>query len=348
MERYAGLRRRADHFNDSNNGNASIRIIGTICDITERKQAEQTVQNEIRLREEAYQFAERVERDTANQLRLVVDAAPLLISYVDTELRYRFVNQAYADLFGKSREQIVGSTVVEVIGQAAFEVARHRIEAVFAGEQLTYETIYPYNEGKLSRHVHADMVPDIDETGHVRGYVVVINDITQRKSTEQRERLLAELSGRVRFLADTETILYESARMVGEFTGANRSLFGEIKQGESDAATITIYRDFVQEGVPSLAGMTRPLLSFGRSINEALRAGKVTASERYSPGRMYPAGIPRCVYRIRHSCLYWCPYSSRRAMGITFDVASLRATFLVYRGTRITRRCSRKHSPCRG
>lgn len=390
------------HFRDADNGSSATRIIGTIADITERKEAEQTVQNEIRLRQEAYEFAERVEHDAADQLRLVTDAAPLLISYIDREMRYRFVNQGYADWFGKPKEQIVGRTVAEVIGQAAFQASRQRIEAVLSGERLTYETTLPYDEGKTPRYIHADMVPDIAEDGTVRGYVAVVVDETKRKQaedearvqreeiatvfervtdafaafdhewnityvnpaaervlgrsasdlvgknhwdefvgtrdtvvyteymravqeqvpvafevhyevlgwfeirgypspsglsvyfrditaekranaereeTERRERLLTDLSEQVRFLSDPEVILYESARMVGEFTGASRALFGEVKQGATDAATISVYRDFVQDGVPSIAGMTRPLLSFGRGVIESLRAGQVTASE---------------------------------------------------------------------
>lgn len=387
---------RGRHFRDTDNAGSATRIIGTIADITERKEAEQTVQNEVRLRQEAYEFAERVEHDAADQLRLVTDAAPLLISYIDREMRYRFVNQGYAEWFGKPKEQIVGQTIAEVIGQAAFQASRQRIEAVLSGERLTYEATIPYDEGKMPRYIHADMVPDLDENGRVRGYVAVVSDITERKVTEQeaqergqqvisifesmtdafygldrewrftymnaqagrllrrnqeeligrviwdefpeatkthfgqeyhralrenvsvtveefyppldtwfeihaypsaaglsvyflditarkelerRERLLSELAGRIRFLPDPEVILYESARMVGEFTGASRALFGEVKQGTTDAATISVYRDFVQDGVFSIAGMTRPLLSFGRGVIESLRAGQVTASE---------------------------------------------------------------------
>ncbi|MBC8135363.1 MAG: PAS domain S-box protein [Fibrella sp.] len=384
------------HFRDNGVGGTSPRIIGTIRDITDIKEAEQTVQNEVRLRQEAYEFAQRVERDAADQLRLVTDAAPLLISYVDRDLRYRLVNQGYADWFGVPKEQIVGRTVAEVIGQAAFQASLQRIEKVLSGERLSYEATLPYDEGRTPRYVHADMVPDVTEDGTVRGYVAVVidetmrkraeddaqkqrdeistvferitdavvafdhewrftfanraaerltgrtasdllgkshwdefsatqgtiieteyrravreqvpvqfdqfypplntwfevhaypspsglsvyfRDVTEEKWAERRERLLSELSERVRFLPDPDVILYESARTVGEFTGASRATFGEIEAGDSDDATISVYRDYVREGVPSIAGLTRPLLSFGRKVIESLRSGRVTASE---------------------------------------------------------------------
>ncbi|MBC7808399.1 MAG: PAS domain S-box protein [Akkermansiaceae bacterium] len=394
---------RGKHFRDAGSGGASTRIIGTIADITERKEAEQTVRNEVRLRQEAYEFAERVERDAADQLRLVTDAAPLLISYVDREMRYRLVNQGYAEWFGVPKEQIIGRTVAEVIGQAAFQASRERIDAVLSGKRLTYETTLPYDEGRMPRHVHADMVPDVGEDGTVRGYVAVVVDETKRKRAEdeaqkqrdevatvfervtdafcafdhgwrftfvnraaerllgrsasdllgkihwdeygatlgtiveteyrravrdqapvefevhygpllgwfevraypspsglsvyfrditaqrqaraegeereRREQFRDNLSERVRLISDPDAVLYEAARLIGEFTGASRATFGEIESGETDDATISIYRDFVQEGVPSIAGMTRPLLPFGRKVIESLRSGQVMASE---------------------------------------------------------------------
>ncbi|MES2463631.1 MAG: PAS domain S-box protein [Armatimonadota bacterium] len=107
-------------------------------------------------------------------------------------------------------------------------------------------------------------------------------DITDRKLAEERDRFLNALSEQMRSLLDPDIVLYEAARMVGEFTGVSRALFGEVQEapgGDPDAATISVHHDFVRAGVPSIAGMTRPLLSFGREIIDDLRAGKVTASE---------------------------------------------------------------------
>ncbi|MBC8103630.1 MAG: PAS domain-containing protein, partial [Cytophagales bacterium] len=53
------------------------RLLGTVRDITEVEQATRTA------------------REIAAQLRFITDAAPLLISYVDAGLRYRFVNEGY-------------------------------------------------------------------------------------------------------------------------------------------------------------------------------------------------------------------------------------------------------------
>jgi PAS domain-containing protein len=43
-------------------------------------------------------------RDSEQQLRLITDALPVLVSYVDTGERLRFCNKTYEDWFGRSRD----------------------------------------------------------------------------------------------------------------------------------------------------------------------------------------------------------------------------------------------------
>jgi len=136
----------------------------------------------------------RATERVAAEIRLVTDAAPLLIAYVGPDLRYRFVNRGYSDWFGLSRERIVGSTVPEVIGAAAFEKVRPLAGRALAGERVSYEALMPYADGERPRFVHGEMVPDVGADGAVRGYVVVLSDVSARRAAEaERERLLAEL-----------------------------------------------------------------------------------------------------------------------------------------------------------
>ena len=45
---------------------------------------------------------------------LVLEHAPALIAYLDTELRYRFANRRYGGVVGAEPEEIVGKRVADV------------------------------------------------------------------------------------------------------------------------------------------------------------------------------------------------------------------------------------------
>jgi PAS domain S-box-containing protein len=135
--------------------------------------------------------AEHQAAQVAADLRLITDAAPLLIAYIGADLRYRFVNKGYADWFGRSQNEIIGRAAQSVIGPTAFAKVRTRLLAALGGERLTFEEKLAYGEGHV-RYVHADYVPDRGEDGAVHGVVAVVSDITARREAEQaREAALA-------------------------------------------------------------------------------------------------------------------------------------------------------------
>jgi len=68
-------------------------------------------------------------------LSLITDSLPALIAHVDANLRYRFVNKAYAQMLGLPKERIVGSTIKELAGDAAFKAMVPYIMEVMSGKK---------------------------------------------------------------------------------------------------------------------------------------------------------------------------------------------------------------------
>lgn len=135
----------------------------------------------------ALKHAEETLRQSENQLRLITDAIPALISYVDREHRYRFVNQSYTDWFARAPEEIVGRHLSEVMGEAAYAAILPNLERVFSGEEFEFEQLMPYREGE--RIIHVSYVPDFDAaTGKVQGVCALVRDISENKKAEARLR----------------------------------------------------------------------------------------------------------------------------------------------------------------
>ena len=153
----------------------SILWQGYIQDITHRKLAEKALQ----------------ERE--NELRLIMDAAPALISYLDTDFRYLRVNKTYENWFCFHEDQILGHTAQEIIGEKAWGIVSPYLERARSGERVSFDYQIPYGTGK-PRWVHGNYIPDRDANGNVKGVVVHVTDIEDRKKAELERQKFVSLA----------------------------------------------------------------------------------------------------------------------------------------------------------
>ena len=141
------------------------------------------------------QVDEREER-----IRLITDAVPGLIAYVNADQHIGFVNEGYAARLGLSKEEAIGKHLRDVRGEAAYRDAVPYIEAVLSGQEVKYEGERQFGDGP-ARHYLSHLIPNFGDDGKVLGYFALFMDITERKqaeralrNSEERYRKLVELS----------------------------------------------------------------------------------------------------------------------------------------------------------
>jgi PAS domain S-box-containing protein len=131
-------------------------------------------------------------RNSETELRLVTDALPVLISFVTSDERYGMVNKAYESWFGLPPQAVVGRTLEDVLGKAAYEKMRPFVRRGLAGEHFSFEQHgVPYRLGG-TKDVSVTFVPRRDPSGVVDGYVALIEDITARRQLQAKAELLAQ------------------------------------------------------------------------------------------------------------------------------------------------------------
>jgi PAS domain S-box-containing protein len=136
----------------------------------------------------------RVEADLAAreaELRLIADAMPALIAFIDRTFTYRFANAAYEAWIGRRPEHVVGRTIEELLGTAEFEARRPLIEQAMAGADVQFERSWPHPDGR-PRDAAIRYIPNRSQTGEVVGIYVFVQDITDRKQTEELLALRAQ------------------------------------------------------------------------------------------------------------------------------------------------------------
>ena len=126
--------------------------------------------------------AEKQAQERENQLQLIADAVPVLISYVDKDKRYRFNNKAYETWFGHKAEEIYGKHLSEMLGEAAYRNILSHVEEALSGKKVRFENILPYKDGG-ERYVIATYVPHFGRENEVLGFYAEVNDITQQQQS---------------------------------------------------------------------------------------------------------------------------------------------------------------------
>jgi PAS domain S-box-containing protein len=126
-------------------------------------------------------------RRSAQQLSLIANALPVLIAYLDADLCYRYVNKTFADWWQIPVHQAVGRSIAEALGLEAFEAIRPYFEAVLRGETLTFDREILHPDGR-KRLCHAYYAPHFDEARRILGIVTLVEDVTERRRSEQALR----------------------------------------------------------------------------------------------------------------------------------------------------------------
>ena len=110
------------------------------------------------------------------QLRLFTDNIPESIAYINTERRYKFVNNTFLTQRGKARHEVIGRTTEDVLGLAAAELAAPFVKRALAGETVEYERLVVTVGGGPRWH-RIRTVPDVGPNGVTQGLYVVGTDI---------------------------------------------------------------------------------------------------------------------------------------------------------------------------
>ncbi len=202
-------------------------------------------------------------QQSESRLRLITDNLPMLISYVDTNRQVLFINRTGVAWSGRSLEELVGGSIAGLFAVDSYRVAGGSIARAIAGRVGQLEETLAFPDG-VKRIVEASFIPDFaDSDGlpadaeKVRGFFVVMTDVTLRKESEEqlRQALKMEAVGRL-----TGGVAHDFNNLLGIIVG-NLDLAG-LDLGDRPAERSLIDRAIgaAERG----ASLTQRLLAFSR------------------------------------------------------------------------------------
>lgn len=230
-------------------------------------------------------------------MRLMTDALPVSISYADSEERYRFANRTYKQWFNVTDEEIYGKRLKEALGTDWYNVVKGYVERALAGEVVRCDLNVPHTDGG-TRQLEALLVPDIRGDGAVRGYLALIQDLTERRRAEEAFRLD---EARLEALAELYRMAEEPVHRLTQFAlekaiELSRSAMGYVGLTGDSETELMIYA-WLHTGGDHAGGRDEPLrCSIRRSgpwAHAARKKEAVLENRVPSPGDFmegFPAG----------------------------------------------------------
>jgi PAS domain S-box-containing protein len=217
---------------------------------------------------------EGVANERLAHLKTIYASAPVGLCFVDRDLRYVFINNALAEMHGRSPEYFIGKTVREAAADLADNVEAHYRRVIDTGQPVIDEeiqAIHP-NPSQERRIYVCSYYPVHTETGQLLGVNVAVRDITRRKQAEADTLFLLDLGEGIRFAADADELLWAVAVALGEHLKASRCSFVEV---DTDHERLTVQRDY-HPHLRSLVG-SYSLSAVSQSVMAAAKAGQIIA-----------------------------------------------------------------------
>ncbi|MDJ0811195.1 MAG: PAS domain S-box protein [Desulfobacterales bacterium] len=224
------------------NGNVLAGVV-VFPDITERKRVEQTLQK--------YEHIVSTSRD--------------LLALADRHYVFQAVSQSYVDYFGRTREEVLGHTVGEVIGEEHFQmVAKPYVDRCLAGEEIQYQTWVPLANNR-KKYFDIRYYPHYEKgRNRISGYVISGRDLTDYKTMEDQLRQSSKM----------EAIGTLAGGIAHDFNNILAAIMGYadlvVTRGDTDDETAR-YVDKIRQAGKRAADLIKQILTFSRQGEQKAR-----------------------------------------------------------------------------
>ncbi|HSU68164.1 MAG TPA: CHASE domain-containing protein [Tepidisphaeraceae bacterium] len=219
--------------------------------------------------------AEEALRRSEEQLRLVIDALPVLVSYIDHEKRYRLNNQLYEEWFALPISEIEGKFMSELIDEEAWKIAEPAVDRALHGEHVEYDREMVFPDGSV-HSVHTTLIPHVGLAGHVEGVVALAADVTERRAAENERARLLRAEQEARAEAETANRIKDDflATLSHELRTPLNAILGWaqlIRMGSLPADEVVHGLQAIERNAKVQAQLVEDLLDLSRIISGKLR-----------------------------------------------------------------------------
>jgi PAS domain S-box-containing protein len=280
------------------------RVLVTIVDITERQETEES----LRRQEEKY--------------RTLVETAQEGIAITDHKENLTFVNQAFADLLGYRKDELLGKNLSDLSEESQYTIFKKETVRRKAGAVSRYEAVL-FTKSKRSVPVYISGVPMTDEGGKFTGTLGILTDLTEIKKVQEYDVLLNASRALARSLNADEVLQVGAERLAQTLEADSCAVMLFDDKTPSSQVTLKVYPLSGKGGrrarTSSLKAGKGLLSSYRRSL-QARRGIQVSLARRNSA----PELARRVLRQTRMASALIIPVFQRNRMQAVFHVGTRR------------------------
>lgn len=213
------------------------------------------------------------------ELRIIADALPVLISKNDEEGKFVFINKTYGDWFHTSRDFLIGKQFKDIMIGKSYQLIKEHLDIALRGQYTSIDILLPF-PGGVNRYIYMQFIPNITSEGVSKGFFTLASDITKNK--EEELELLRHRENLEKIVNERTAQLKESNEELKAFSySVSHDLRAPLRSINNFSATLL--EDYSEELTDEAQGFLNRIHRASQHmqslINDLLALSKITRRE---------------------------------------------------------------------